>query len=243
MSMTEVVAEVPIGSITEADFLAILLEPPAWASGLPLAGSVWSGSHYFEPPEESAAPSISPIEDTVEKIICTAASEGETDDLPEDATQLAKADDEDLIAELEDTIAPLFDLVSVPLTADNKTTCPFHEGDDTPSLQFYPDHFYCFGCGEHGDRLDWLMRAEEMTREEAITVIKDWNGPTQRPVVDPAVKLERALALWEEAGPIRGTLAERYLADVRKIELAAMPADLERVLRFHPNCPCGIRAC
>ena len=28
----------------EADFLAILLEPPAWAAGLPLAGKVWSGT-------------------------------------------------------------------------------------------------------------------------------------------------------------------------------------------------------
>ena len=40
----EAVAEVPAGSITEADFLAILLEPPAWAAGLPLAGKVWSGA-------------------------------------------------------------------------------------------------------------------------------------------------------------------------------------------------------
>ena len=48
----EVVAEVPTGSISEAEFLAILLEPPAWADGLPLAGKVWSGTHYLEPPEE-----------------------------------------------------------------------------------------------------------------------------------------------------------------------------------------------
>ena len=48
----ECVAEVPAGSITEAEFLAILLEPPAWAVGLPLAGKVWSGTHYLEPPEE-----------------------------------------------------------------------------------------------------------------------------------------------------------------------------------------------
>ena len=40
------------GRSREADFLAILLEPPAWADGLPLAGKVWSGTHYLEPPEE-----------------------------------------------------------------------------------------------------------------------------------------------------------------------------------------------
>ena len=57
----EVVAEVPTGSISEADFLSILLEAPAWADGLPLAGKVWSGSHYLEPPEEPTPASDSPI--------------------------------------------------------------------------------------------------------------------------------------------------------------------------------------
>ncbi len=31
--------------------------------------------------------------------------------------------------------------------------CPFHE-DHTPSLKLYEDHFYCFGCGRHGDVVD-----------------------------------------------------------------------------------------
>jgi hypothetical protein len=28
--------------------------------------------------------------------------------------------------------------------------CPFHE-DHTPSMKLYEDHFFCFGCGKHGD--------------------------------------------------------------------------------------------
>ncbi len=28
--------------------------------------------------------------------------------------------------------------------------CPFHN-EKTGSLKLYHDHFYCFGCGEHGD--------------------------------------------------------------------------------------------
>ena len=31
--------------------------------------------------------------------------------------------------------------------------CPFHE-DHTPSMKLYEDHFYCFGCGKHGDVID-----------------------------------------------------------------------------------------
>ena len=31
--------------------------------------------------------------------------------------------------------------------------CCFHD-DNTPSLKLYRDHFYCFGCHEHGDVID-----------------------------------------------------------------------------------------
>ena len=31
--------------------------------------------------------------------------------------------------------------------------CPFHP-DKTPSMKLYEDHFYCFGCGVHGDVID-----------------------------------------------------------------------------------------
>ena len=32
-------------------------------------------------------------------------------------------------------------------------SCPFHP-DRTPSMKLYEDHFYCFGCGAHGDVID-----------------------------------------------------------------------------------------
>ena len=31
--------------------------------------------------------------------------------------------------------------------------CPFHD-DHAPSMKLYDDHFYCFGCGRHGDVVD-----------------------------------------------------------------------------------------
>jgi hypothetical protein len=45
----------------------------------------------------------------------------------------------------------------------------------------YPDHFYCFGCGQRGSRLDWLMRVEGMTASEAVAHIKDWSAPQDAP--------------------------------------------------------------
>ena len=46
-------------------------------------------------------------------------------------------------------------------------------------------------------------------------------------------------ALFAEAQPIGGSRAERYLVETRGIVLDDLPADLERVLRYHPDCPFG----
>jgi DNA polymerase bacteriophage-type len=232
----EAVAEVPIGSISEADFLAILLEPPAWATGLPLAGTVRSGTHYLEPPEADAALPIAaepaPSEAVIEAILTTP---------PETDAPIAEAQEEaTFLSELSEDVAPLWDLASVPQTTDGKTTCPFHE-DPNPSLKFYADHYYCFGCNARGGRLDWLMQGEGLRREEAIAVIRDWNGPVQRrPVVEEkTVKIARARELWQQAHSIRGTLAERYLSETRGIDVSQLPANLEASLRFHSDCPFG----
>jgi hypothetical protein len=238
----EVTCEVPIGSATEQEFSTILLEPPTWAAGLPLAGKVHSGSHYLEAPAHPAEALVTPNTDDL--VLETALYEF-IDDARDieitDTDELERADQEDYVDNLTHTVAPLTDLVSQPLTPDNKVCCPFHD-DAEPSCAIYPDHFHCFGCGEHGGRLDWLTRAEGMRRAEAVALIQDWTGPIERTTKNggsEAEKLVYALRLWEAAQPIAGTLAARYLADTRAIDLEALPADHDQVLRFHPRCPFG----
>jgi hypothetical protein len=57
----EIVVEVPESSLSEKDVLTALLEPPAWAAGLPLGGKAHSGALYLEtiiaepPPVDVAA--------------------------------------------------------------------------------------------------------------------------------------------------------------------------------------------
>lgn len=41
----------------------------------------------------------------------------------------------------------------LPVSQGGMARCPFHE-DRTPSMKLYEDHFYCFGCGAHGDVID-----------------------------------------------------------------------------------------
>jgi Toprim domain/CHC2 zinc finger len=240
----EVTIEVPVGSLSDEEFLAILLKLPDWATGLPLGGKVHSGPHYLEAPEHPAEPLVTPNTD---EVVLEQAIDTYIDDTREDAgsiddpTQVEQEDDEDFVANLADNIAPLTELVTLPLTVGNKLRCPFHD-DVEPSCAIYPDHFHCFGCGEHGSRLDWLMRAEGMTAVEAVAYIKDWaRAPTYVPQNGnhDGEKLAFIKAIWTSAGPLVGSIAERYLDQARSIDITKLPDNIHRSLRFHPNCVFG----
>jgi DNA polymerase len=243
----EITVEVPVGSLSEQEFRDILLKLPTWAVGIPLGGKVHVGPHYLEEPEHPAEPLVEPnpddvmVEEAVDSFINDTRDDvGEIDD----PARVDRQDDKDYVANLADNIAPLTELVSLPLATDNKVCCPFHEDID-PSCVIYPDHFHCFGCSAHGSRLDWLMRAEGMTEAEAIAYIKDWPAPSipSTPTLPDedakASKLAFVKAIWLSAQSIRGTMAERYLDETRGIDITKLPQDVHRSLRFHPNCVFG----
>src|SRR5262249_14277424 len=62
--------------------------------------------------------------------------------------------------------------------------------------------------------------------------------PRAHPPEDDGKTLRMALALWEQAQPIAGTLAEYYLT-TRHIDITRLPADVP--LRFHSHCMFGAR--
>lgn len=45
--------------------------------------------------------------------------------------------------------------------------CPFHQ-EKSPSFKVYDDHYHCFGCGEHGDAIDFVMAMDGCDAREAI---------------------------------------------------------------------------
>lgn len=45
--------------------------------------------------------------------------------------------------------------------------CPFHE-DRSPSFFVFPDKFHCFGCGEHGDVVDFVQKMYGLTFKDAL---------------------------------------------------------------------------
>src|SRR5262249_1261342 len=222
------------GTLSEQDVLACMLESPPWATGLPLGGKVHSGPIYFEGPATAEPP---PPKD--EEIVERAVDAFVASATPLPATkEVEQGAEEDFIASLGETTGPLTDLVSLPM-ASNHVSCPFHE-DQKPSCTIYADHYHCHSCGAHGDRMDWLMRVEGMTRAEALDTLHDWSGPITAEVKQSAgEKIDYALTWWNAAGPLIGTLGERYLADTRKIDIAKLPVSIGDALRFHPRCVFG----
>ena len=98
---------------------------------------------------------------------------------------------------------------------------------------------------EGGDLLHLLAREHGVRLGDAMRIAqRDYLGGTiaaPRPRPEPpqpndAARTRGALAIWHEAKPITGTVAEAYLKR-RGIDTDALPDSIGEVLRWHPRCP------
>lgn len=69
---------------------------------------------------------------------------------------------------------PLEDICPVmKFDAHGNAICPFHN-ERTASFRKFPDnHFHCFGCGAHGDAIDFYMRLNNVGMKDAIRALVD----------------------------------------------------------------------
>ncbi len=69
---------------------------------------------------------------------------------------------------------------------DYAIRCPFHD-DKTPSMMISPakNVFNCFGCGESGTVIDWVMKTQGLSFRHAVEILAADN-PLSQPVVAPA---------------------------------------------------------
>ncbi len=111
--------------------------------------------------------------------------------------------------------------------------CPFH-AEQTPSFAVNEQKrfYHCFGCGAHGDVLDFVMAVERIDFRTALARLKgeigfgdaaetrcqaqrrpDAEERTRRADVEERERRSaRAREIFESAGPIEGSPAEIYLA-------------------------------
>jgi DNA primase len=94
--------------------------------------------------------------------------------------------------------------------------CPFHS-ERSPSFTVFDggQRFHCFGCGAGGDVLDFVQALHGVGLREAGEMLGGGELPVvslpSLPVDDGSDRTEEALAIWDAAQPIKGTLAETYL--------------------------------
>ncbi len=91
---------------------------------------------------------------------------------------------------------------------ERKGCCPFH-GEKTPSFYVYDDHYHCFGCGEHGDIITFVMKSTGAGFMEAV---EDLAGQAGLEVPKPTPQAAEAQAR-------RATLAEVLEAACKEYQL------------------------
>lgn len=69
-----------------------------------------------------------------------------------------------IFVDLED-LADTVDLTEI--YGDEKVVCPWHN-DSNPSLQVYPDHVYCYACGQWQDPIGFVQAMEKLSFDNAI---------------------------------------------------------------------------
>ena len=84
--------------------------------------------------------------------------------------------------------------------------CPNHNGKSNGSLAVYPDSqsWYCFGCSEGGDAIDFIMKLKGLSFKDACVYlgIKPGKKPLPNPAQERRKSLFKAYAAWKK---------ERYL--------------------------------
>jgi putative DNA primase/helicase len=99
----------------------------------------------------------------------------------------------------------------------------------------------CRQCNAGGGVVDLVMHLDGVGFEQAVASLAAAAPPASPAWSPPAPPADdggrKALQLWDEAGPLTGTSADRYLIETRKL---VVPQDISpRALRFHPACPFG----
>ena len=91
--------------------------------------------------------------------------------------------------------------------------CPFHD-EAEGSFTVYGDseRFYCFGCGEGGDVLDFIQKSEGLSLPDAIARLDGSPGPAPRAAQRPAGPRRPEYAALNPREPDLLTAAARFYA-------------------------------
>lgn len=85
-------------------------------------------------------------------------------------------------------------------------SCPFHQGDKTPSLKVYDRDFHCHACGVNGDIFTFVQRMEDVDFKEAFQIL---GGTYQKPTFSSRLAAYRSRKRREMTRKEQERAAER----------------------------------
>jgi putative DNA primase/helicase len=110
-----------------------------------------------------------------------------------------------------------------------------HAGDDWRECRDYVRHKLGLPVWEPGDGQRRNVPPHHADKWDLAAIEAEANKGPCAWTEDEIIRIAAAQRIWDEARDPRGTLAERYLKEHRKLNL---PDDLAgRIIRFHPQCP------
>lgn len=88
-------------------------------------------------------------------------------------------------------------------------SCPFHDGDSTPSLKVYERDFYCHSCGAHGDIFEFVQMMDGVDFKDAYQSLGGTYGK-------PTFSSRRAIYQAKKQREMRQK-AEQRMAEKRRL--------------------------
>ena len=112
----------------------------------------------------------------------------------------------------------------LPVRQGNMICCPFHN-DRTPSMKLNEDYFYCFGCGAHGDAIEFTSKLFGISvLDAAKKLAADFGITEQKPSI--LAKLQRGKSQAEAERRCFRVLGD-YLRILRDWKENCAPQSLE----------------
>jgi putative DNA primase/helicase len=110
-----------------------------------------------------------------------------------------------------------------------------HSGDDWRACRGHVRERLGLPTWEPGDEQRRTIPQHHIDKWDLASIEAEANEPPRAWTEDELLSIAKAQRMWEQGRDPRGTLAERFLHDGRKLDL---PTELAGpVLRFHPRCP------
>jgi putative DNA primase/helicase len=120
-------------------------------------------------------------------------------------------------------------------TAPDGFLCYSHSNDDWRACRDHVRQRLGLPSWEPGDEQRRIISPQHVEKWDLTAIEAEANEGPRAWTEDEVLRIAAARRIWGEARDPRGTLAELYLREMRKLNL---PDELAgAVLRFHPRCP------